>query len=191
MNINLLVLLLKQDDGTSAFPNLSYLDLSYNELKILDLAWPMSLPYRSLKIMLAYNKITTFANKLNISYNNIHLADMVGNRSVDVTHNLISRFDDSNLLQYSLKSSYDFGRFLEKLSNFDFRTNRLYCICPETSGLYSVHWFKQFSAFIKHPNSPIYQLVCTNSPSNSVFNFTCPVSFKLVRTFKTNPKVIN
>jgi hypothetical protein len=164
------------DDGTSAFPKLSYLDLSYNELKVLDLVWPMSLLHPALKVMLAYNKITTFKNQLDMPYNDRHLTAISGNRSVDVKHNLISRFDDSNLLQYSLKSAYDLEKFLEKLDNFDFRTNRIYCVCPETSGLYSVNWFSQFSKFVRHSDSLIYQLVCTNSPSHSVFNFTCPVS---------------
>ncbi len=55
---------------------------------------------------------------------------MTGRRFVNVKHNLLTRLDDSDLLQYGLKSAHDLQAFFSKLANFDFHSNRFYCKCP-------------------------------------------------------------
>lgn len=162
-------------NGSSMFPNLSFLDLSFNNLKTLDLIWPMSLPHASLKVLISYNKIRAFSNELKISYDSSRLIAMTSKRKVDVKFNLIDRFDDSNLLQYGLKSPEDLDKFLRKIENFNFDENKFKCVCPPDLGLYTVFWYNQLFSL----NVSVNKFPCTNIPNRNAFNFTCPVCLKI------------
>lgn len=126
--------------------------------------------------MLHYNKITNFKNELNFSTHNRNLLAVTGRRKVDIRHNLLSRFDDTNLLQYGLHTAQDFQNFLGKLSNFDLRSNKLFCLCHEGKQPLTVTWFEEISQLVKNQDDVIYQLLCANLPGYSIFNFKCPVS---------------
>jgi len=164
-------------DGTSRFPSLYYLDLSYNQIKSLDLLWPMSLRHSSVKVILSNNKISSLKNQLKLSFDSSLFLDVTGDRVVDVSNNELKQFDDSNLLQYNLRSAEDLEKFLKKISNFDFSNNQFTCQCPNKSGLYTVYWFKSFMAKINDFSAPIYQIYCAqNFQDNNVFDFDCHVS---------------
>ena len=168
-----------RNDGTSRFPSLYYLDLSNNLLKMIDLLWPMTLRHPSAKIILSNNKINKIKNQLRLSYENKVFIDVVGDRVVDLSNNELAHLDDSNLLQYNLQSQNDFERFLLKLSNYDFSNNRFVCVCPNTTGLYTVFWFKMLSHKIADFSSPIYQVYCAQTlQDNNVFDFECQVIIK-------------
>ena len=158
-------------NGSSMFPNLSFLDLSFNNLKNLDLMWPLSLPHPSLKVMISYNKIRTFTNDLKISFNSSNLIAMTSKRIVDVKFNLINRFDDSNLLQYGLKKPYDLEKFLNQIQNYNFNYNKFICVCPPDIGLYTVFWYSQLYS----SETNVSRFSCTNIPYRNAFNFSCPV----------------
>jgi len=160
------------------------LDLSYNQIKQLDLLWPLSLHQPSLNVMLNYNRITSFTNQLNMSYTQANLLGMTGRRFVNVKHNLMTHFDDKNLLQYGLNSASDLENFFSKLSNFDFRSNRFYCECPLDKHSLVSGWFRQYKNSIARSNQPVYQIFCDNIDRSSIFNFTCSSKMSTTTIFK-------
>lgn len=169
-----------QNDGTSRFPSLYYLDLSNNLIKTIDLLWPMTLRHPSAKIMLSNNKISTIKNQLRLSYDNKVFQDVVGDRVVDLSNNELTHLDDTNLLQYHLQNQADFERFIIKLSNFDFSNNLFSCVCPNKTGLYTVYWFKALAHKILDFSAPIFQVYCAQTfQDNNVFDFDCQVILKI------------
>ena len=165
-------------NGTTKFPNLSYLDLSYNLIKVLDILWPMSIPDLNLFIDLSTNPIETLKNQLNANFTSNFFVPMTQNRSIDVTDNNIVLFDDTQLWQYNIGTSANFQTLLTKLSNFDFRqtNNKLTCFCPIATGLYTVYWYGQISKNFVNNQSPIFQLYCSNINNKYIFDFNCTVS---------------
>ena len=137
----------------------------------------MTLRHPSAKIILSSNKISTITNQLRLSYDHKVFIDVTGDRVVDVSNNELKNLDDSNLLQYNLHSERDFERFLNKLSNYDFSNNRFSCLCPNRTGLFTVHWFKSIASKIVDFSPPIYQVYCAQTfQDNNVFDFECHVS---------------
>ena len=166
-------------DRSPRFPSLSYLDLSFNQLRIIDLLWPMSLHSPAFKIKLNNNKITTLVNQLNLSYNSSFLVAVNGQKNVDLSFNLINYLDDSNLLQYGLQSPDDLRMFLHKISNFDFSNNRLKCACSKSTNLNI--WFNRIHSFIDKTAALIYSLECSNMPNHTIFNINCPVCYFILK----------
>jgi hypothetical protein len=71
-------------DGTrSRFPQLTYLGLALNKIKVFDVLWPLTIPSSNLQIDMKINPITTLENEFGLTFNNILFAyDMTGNRHV-------------------------------------------------------------------------------------------------------------
>lgn len=166
-----------KQDGTSRFINLEYLGLVNNQLKSLDLLWPMSLPSSILKIDLSYNQIDKLTNELKKSFSESVFIPMTGNRHVYLINNSLVSLDDSNLLQYQINSANGFSQFLNKLSNYDFRKNNsdYSCLCPAATGLYTVLWYKNISSSISDKTAPIFKLNCSNVANTYIFDFPCTV----------------
>jgi hypothetical protein len=167
------------------FPYLAHLCLANNRIKSLDLLWPMILPNPKLKIDLSNNPIMKLTNELGLSYNEPNLIEISGDRYVDLRNNSLEFLDDSNLMQYGLKTQDDFGIFLIKLKNFDFRQNKnkFECFCPNNSGSYLVHWYRNFSKQMEHLEGPIFDLYCSNMNQSYIFDFNCTVSKNFIYNF--------
>ena len=168
-----------KNDGSSRFPNLIYLGLANNQLKTFDLLWPLSMPSQVLQINMKNNPIDTLVNELGRAFNDdSFMYSMTGTRYLDASTNNLQTLSDSNLLQYGIRSAYDFQHFLNKLSNYDLRQSNfipaIYCYCPP-DGLYTNTWFQTFAS-LANPSGPIYQLYCANLNNVNVFGFPCPVS---------------
>lgn len=167
-----------KSDGFSRFPYLTYLGLANNQIKEIDLLWPLSIGTLTLKVDLSSNPISKLINPSKRSFKDSIFVPMTGYRNVDLTKNDILSLDDSNLIQYGITSAVDFSVFLYKLSNYDFgrNTSDFLCNCPPVIGSYTVFWFGNFSNSIQLDlNSPIFQLYCADNPNVYIFNFTCRV----------------
>lgn len=166
-------------DGTSRFPDLTYLGLAHNRIKDFDLLWPLTLPSPILTVDVKFNPIARLVNQFGFGYSNsIFRYNMTGHRRVDLTTNSLQYLDDSNMLQFGLFSANDMRDFLHKIANYDLRqSNRVrtfICYCP-TYGLLTVHWYRQFSDQVDK-SAPIFQLYCKEYPYLVyVFDFPCNV----------------
>lgn len=57
-------------DGSSRFPELTYLGLAHNRIKDLDLLWPLTLPSPILNVDLKVNPISRLINQFGFGYTN-------------------------------------------------------------------------------------------------------------------------
>lgn len=57
-------------DGSSRFPELTYLGLAHNRIRDFDLLWPLTLPSPILNIDLKINPITRLVNQFGYGYSN-------------------------------------------------------------------------------------------------------------------------
>ena len=173
---------LKSDD-TSRFINLGYLNLKNNQIRQLDLLWPLTIPSTPLFVDLSTNPINTLVNGFNKSYSSIFSYPVTGFRNVVIQNNQLQAFSDSNLLQYGLQSLSDLSRFLNQISNYDFRINNasnsstIICTCPPL-GLQTVSWYKQLLAQSSINTAAIInKLYCSNMPNTYPLNIDCSVRF--------------
>jgi hypothetical protein len=169
-------------EGSTRFPNLKYLNIENNLIKEFDLLWPLTLPSSSLIITLKQNPIDTLFNQNNKSFDDpIFNNPMIGNRFVDLVDNKLQFLDDSNLLQYGLKSPNDLKEFLRNISNYDMRQSNFVptfqCYCSNGSIEHQVvTWFRSFSQGFKS-ESPIYKLYCSNIANRSfILDYKCQVN---------------
>ena len=167
-----------KNDGKPRFPNLNMLDLSFNQIKRLDLLWPMSLPRSFVCVNLSNNIIDSFVNQNSLSFKSQVLVPVKDDRYVDVTRNSLTKFDDSILLQYRLNSSDDLSLFLNKILNFDFQFNQFTCDCSYRQSKI-VSWYKSRESNFRNMSAPILRLLCSNLRNSSVLSFECLVSLEL------------
>ena len=166
-------------DGTSRFPNLLFIGLANNQLKTLDLLWPLSLPNLVLQVDIKNNQIDTLVNELGKKYTDSSFShSLTGYRYVDCTGNSLKSISDWNLLQYGLNTAADFEAFLTRISNFDFRATSgspfLSCYCP-SSGLYLNTWYPSIKSAL-NMDAPINKLACANMKSMNIFAFPCAIT---------------
>lgn len=182
-------------NGESRFPNLRLLELSNNQIKVIDILWPLTLPNPILDVKLNNNSINNITNLLQRPFNDDIFHPMIGNRNVDLKFNSINRLDDANLLQYGMSSGDDFLDFLYILSNYDFGRNSsaFLCICPPLIGSYTVLWYKEIANQIQDKSAPIYNIFCSNPRNVYIFNFPCVVSFFFIffKLFYTLPLILH
>ena len=170
-----------KSDNTSRFPNLTYLGLVGNQIKVLDLLWPLSLPSLTLSVDLSFNPIASLQSSLSSRFNfrNDLFVAMSGNRSVNAAGNSLTSIADSQLMQYQIYSAAGFVILLGKLANVNLQTSLpstyFTCFCPPATGLYTVYWYGQIRNSISSTNAPIFSLYCANT-TTYIFNFACPVS---------------
>ncbi len=178
-------LLFVNTDGTSRFPNLKLINLANNSLVTFDLMFPLTIPSPNMVLDASHNPIRTLENNLGLTYDLFEFSyAVVNNRSVDLTGNLLTRFDDSILLQYGLYSEADLQMFLYKISNYDLRQmtsgqSLINCSCPLNGQLTSQWYARLLDKNMINTSTVLYQLHCSNIGNDDVFvlNFNCTVSF--------------
>lgn len=180
---------LTSDGRGTRFTQLTYLGLAMNKIKDFDILWPLTIPSVFLKIDMRMNQIENLVNQFGLPYSNTLFSfDMVANRSIDLTNNMLQIFSDSNLLQYGLNNENDLFQFLNKIRNYDFRqsnfVNTISCNCPP-QGLQTVFWYQLIKKNIDPTLGPIFQLYCINKGTVFVLDFECGVSVNL-RLIVTN-----
>jgi hypothetical protein len=172
-----------KSDMSPRFPNLTCVNLAYNQIIDFDLMWPLSLSGPVLNVDFSNNPIVSLSNQFNFSFDEISFYDMTETRHVDLRNSSLERLDDTNLLQYGISSASDFQYFLYRIGNYDFwqHNNKLNCSCASYEGQYVLGWFAQFAIEVEAFKNPIYQLKCSNIGNQSVFifNYTCTVIFEI------------
>ncbi len=171
------------EDGTSRFPNLEYLNLANNRMIFFDLLFPLTMPSPKLKIEATSNPINKLNNTVNLNYAlSFFSYAVVGNRSVDLRGNQLTVFDDSNLLQYGLQSANDLQVFLYRISNYDLRQMNsqsiIVCSCSGGSKLTSIWYADLLSKNLVDNSTLISKLYCSNQGQEKTFvlDFSCDVS---------------
>jgi len=175
-----------RSDGSIRFTNLINLNLKNNQIKQLDLQWPLTIPSTSLFVDLSSNPISNLVNDFNKTYSSSVFAyPVTGNRRVNIQNNQIKVFGDSNLIQYGLSSVNDLNSFLSKISKYDFRQSNasnlstINCSCSSSSSLTNT-WYKELlAASLINSNELIIQLYCANVPNTFPLNIDCSVSLIL------------
>ena len=166
-----------RQDGTSRFTSLYYLNLAFNQIKVFDLIWPLSLSKPLVQVNLADNLINSINNQLGKTFTDTTFVNLTGSQIVDITNNQLTSLSDSVFFQY-VHSASQFQYFLYKISNYNFKqtVNQMSCVCPTATGLYTVYWYQSFKSSILSKSAPIYQLNCSNQ-AYDIFDFPCAVSF--------------
>lgn len=120
--------------------NLQYLYLQNNQLTSLD---PWFFYMKQIRyISLAANQITMLTNNVNFSAgpNGVQVPAFAWAVLIDLTHNQITRFDDSVLQMYSVCSQLAYTFFIQFLYNMTLTDNPLQCSCGDSFNMIS--WSK-------------------------------------------------
>ncbi len=137
--------------------------------------WPLSLPHPYLNVDMSNNQqMSSLVNQMNLPYTDTRFAwPVTGARRVSVRSSRMSTFNDANVMQYGVASSYDFNRFIQRVVNYDFaNSNGFYCSC--TGSQMVNYWYSQCTQLqLSYPNYPIYNMKCQQYGSNVyVFDFS-------------------
>ncbi len=175
-------LLFVNSDNTSRFPNLQFINLANNSIVIFDLLFPLTIPSSQMSLNASLNPIGTLKNTRNLNFNlPIFAYPVVNNRNVNLSGNVLTKFDDSNLLQYGLQNPTDLQGFLNKISNYNLLQvngqSLFICNCPNGSQLTSIWYADLLNKQLVSMSTSISQLYCSNiGTSVYVLNFNCIVS---------------
>ena len=161
--------------------SLTTLRLQYNSLTVLDI-WFVFL--KSINYLdMTHNKITKFVNTIGFSTSSNPYEQIMNAMIVDFRYNLITNFDDSVLVLYSVCNINAFAYFLRLLQRIRIDSNPLDCSCSSYNMLSFYQTYISSTQYITLISNNIFLPVCA-SPSNyagkSIYQFTsistCPSS---------------
>ena len=132
---------------------------------------------------MTYYKITKFVNTIGFSTNSNPYEQIMNAQVVDFRYNLITKFDDSVLVLYSVCNINAFAYFLQLLQKIRIDSNPLDCSCSSYNLLSFYQTYISSTQYLKLISNNIFLPVCatpTNYFNRSIYQFTsistCPSS---------------